>query len=305
MTKNDFRELPKVRDSYSFLYLEYGRVEQTKTGVEFSNKKGNIAIPAANLSALMLGPGTTITHRALQNLVNSGCLIIWNGQEGVRYYAHSTGETHKAYKIQKQAELASYPELRKKVAIRMFQFRFKQKLSEKLSFGRIQGIEGKRVKKEYARIAKQYGVPWQGRNYDRFDWDAGDDANRALSTASSCLNGICHSAIVAAGYSPALGFIHQGRQMSFVYDIADLYKCKIVVPLAFAAVADGVHNLETEVRRRCRQAFKNFKFLGRIIPDIDKILSIDDDLPEGFDPDDDPAMPATWWLPPEEIQEDE
>lgn len=305
MPKNDYRTLPKIRDSLSHLYLEYGRVEQTKNGVEFVNKQGAVQIPAAGLSALMLGPGTSITHRAVQNLVGSGCLLIWNGQQGVRYYAHSTGETHKAYKIQKQAELASIPETRKKVALRMFKYRFKQQLGENLPYGRIQGIEGKRVQKEYEQIAKKYKIEWKGRNYDRYNWGEGDEPNRALSTASSCLNGICHSAIVAAGYSPALGFIHQGRQLSFVYDIADLYKTKIAVPIAFATVADGAPKLETEVRKRCRQAFKNFRLLDRIIPDIDAILSIEEELPEGFDPDDDPAMPAKWWLPPEECEEAE
>lgn len=78
MPKNDYRTLPKIRDSLSHLYLEYGRVEQTKNGIEFVNKQGAVQIPAAGLSALMLGPGTTITHRAVQNLVGSGCLLQWH-----------------------------------------------------------------------------------------------------------------------------------------------------------------------------------------------------------------------------------
>lgn len=300
MATKDYRELPKIRDSISYLYLEYGRVEQTKNGIEFENKKGSIQIPAANLSTLMLGPGTSITHKAVQNLVDSGCLLIWSGQEGVRYYAHSTGETHKAYKIQKQAELVSYPDLRKTVALRMFKYRFKKQLSSKLSFGKILGLEGRRVQKEYGNAAQKYGIKWEGRKYDRSNWNDADEANRALSTASSCLNGICHSAIISAGYSPALGFIHQGKQLSFVYDIADLYKTKIAVPIAFATVADQPFRLESEVRKRCRQAFRNFRLLGRIVPDIESILSIQDELPESFDPDLDPTMPTKWWLPPEE-----
>jgi CRISPR-associated protein Cas1 len=298
MPVQNYQELPRIRDSISFLYFEYGKIEQSETGVEYSNKNGIIEIPVANLCALMLGPGTTITHRAVQSIVAAGCSIIWNGEQGVRYYGHATGETHKAYKLQQQAELVSNPVNRKLVALRMYQFRFKELFDAELSFEQLQGAEGLRVQDEYKSIASKYGLKWEGRNYNRQDWNDADDLNRALSTASSCINGICHSAIVAAGYSPGLGFIHQGKQLSFVYDIADLYKTKIAVPIAFATVAETTFNLETVVRKRCRQAFKNFRLLGRIIPDIDKMMSIGDEIPEAFDPDMDPTMPTKWWEPP-------
>jgi len=300
MATQNYQELPRIKDSISFLYFEYGRIEQTEAGIEFVNKQGNIEIPIANLCALMLGPGTTITHRAVQNIVNAGCSIIWNGEQGVRYYANATGETHKAYKLQQQAELVANPITRKQVALRMYQYRFKEKFDPNLSYEQLQGAEGLRVQDEYKSIAKKYGVKWESRNYNRENWDEADDMNKALSTASSCLNGICHSAIVASGYSPGLGFIHQGRQLSFVFDIADLYKTKIAVPIAFGTVAENTTNLETTVRKRCRQAFKNFKLLGRIVQDIEKILNINDDIPEDFDPDSDPTMPTKWWEPPNE-----
>ncbi|MFP4527951.1 MAG: type I-E CRISPR-associated endonuclease Cas1e [Candidatus Kapaibacterium sp.] len=300
----NYRQLPKVRDSLSHVYLEYGKLEQTKTGVEFINKKGSYQIPVANLSVIMLGPGTTITHNAVQSIVSNGCLLIWNGQEGVRYYAHSTGETHKSYKLQKQAELVSNPDTRKEVALRMFQYRFKEKLDKCISYENILGMEGLRVQDEYAIIAKKYGVKWKGRRYDRSNWDDADDLNKALSTASSCLNGICHSAIIAAGYSPGLGFIHQGKQLSFVYDIADLYRTRIIVPLAFATAAEYPEKLESTIRKRCRQAFRNLRLLGKIVPNIEKMLTIDDEIPDAFDPDNDPTMPTQWWLPPEEEDEE-
>ncbi len=300
MPNINYRSLPKIRDSLSYIYLEYGRIEQTKNGVEFINKGGSYQVPTANLTAIMLGPGTTVTHAGMKSIVQSGCLVIWSGQEGVRCYAHGLGETSKAYKLQKQAELVSDPEKRKHVALKMYRTRFGKELSGNLSFEQIQGFEGKRVKAEYEKTAEKYGVEWKGRNYDRDNWDNSDELNRALSTASSCLNGITHSAILSAGYSPGLGFIHQGRQMSFVYDIADLYKMKVAVPIAFAAAAENVMKLETVVRQRCRQAFRNTKLLARIIPDIDKLLNTDDELPDGFDPDEDPYLPTNWWEPIEE-----
>jgi len=250
----------------------------------------------------MFGPGTSYSQAALTAIAADGCVIIWTGEEGVRYYAHSSGETYKSYKLQQQAELVSNPELRKKVALRMYQFRFKEKFPEDFTFEQLQGMEGQRVQDIYKAVAQKYNIVWDGRNYDRFNWDDGDDANRALSVASSCLNGICHSAIVAAGYSPGLGFIHQGRMQSFVYDIADLYKMQIAVPVAFATVADCVTDIDRYVRYRMRDAFKNTRLLSKIVPIIDKMLSIDEDIPEGFDPDTDPHLPAKWWLPKEEEQ---
>lgn len=300
MPKQNYRELPKVRDSLSYLYLENGKVEQTKTGIEFFNKEGAVPVPVSTLSLLMLGPGTSITHSALKTIAQSGCMMQWTGQEAVRYYAHSTGETYKAYKLEKQAALVSDEEKRRQVALRLYQYRFKEKFPKNASIKELQGIEGKKVKLEYEMIAEKYGVTWNGRWYNRNDWNDGDIVNKALSTANSCLYGICHSAIIAAGYSAGLGFIHRGKQLSFVYDIADLYKLKITVPVAFATAAESPFSLEREVRMRCRQTFKNMKLLKRILPDIEKILNIDEELPDGFDPDDDPALPTPWWIPPEE-----
>lgn len=296
----NYRSLPKVRDSFSYIYVDKAKIEKTSEGVEVVNKNGNFILPTANLSCIMFGPGTSYSQAALTAIAADGCIIIWTGEEGVRYYAHSSGETYKSYKLQQQAELVSNPELRKKVALRMYQFRFKEKFPEDFTFEQLQGMEGLRIQDIYKAVAQKYNITWDGRNYDRFNWEDGDDANRALSVASSCLNGICHSAIVAAGYSPGLGFIHQGRMQSFVYDIADLYKMQIAVPVAFATVADCVTDIDRYVRYRMRDAFKNIRLLSKIVPIIDKMLSIDEEIPEGFDPDSDPHLPAKWWLPKEE-----
>jgi CRISPR-associated protein Cas1 len=160
------------------------------------------------------------------------------------------------------------------------------------------------VRKAYREAAERYGVEWRGRRYDRFDWNESDAANRALSAANACLNGVCHAALLAAGYAPGLGFIHQGKQLSFVYDVADLYKTVVSIPVAFAAAAeaedDPTLKLARAVRLRMRQAFRNTKLLRRILSDIEAVLDIEGDppLPDGFDPDDDPALPTPWWDPP-------
>ncbi|OIO91388.1 MAG: subtype I-E CRISPR-associated endonuclease Cas1 [Anaerolineae bacterium CG2_30_64_16] len=299
MRIQDYHDLPKLRDSLSYLYLEHGVVERAQNAVEFFDKaSGRTLIPAASLTTLMLGPGTSITHEAVKTLADNGCLILWCGEEGVRFYAQGMGETRKAYHLLRQAEKSSDPIQRMEVILRMYRFRFGEELDDNLTLEQIRGHEGVRVRKAYAEAAKTSGIKWEGRNYDRGNWGAADPVNRALSAANACLNGLCHAAIVSGGYSPGLGFIHTGKQLSFVYDIADLYKVDITVPLAFRLTAEGAHNLESRVRHTCRDAFHAYNLLDHILPDIDQLLGISDkELAAGAEADADLARPEPWWSP--------
>lgn len=298
------RDLPKIRDSLSFLYFEYGHLEQSNLGVEFVNKLGRTPIPVASLAALMLGPGTTVTHGAVRTLVEAGCSLVWCGEAGVRCYAQGIGETHKAYRLMRQAELSAVPELRLQVIERLYRARFPEPLPDGLRLEQIRGREGIRVREAYAEAARKYGVTWNGRNYNRTSWDDADPLNRALSSANACLHGLVHAVLLSSGYSSALGFIHQGKQLSFVYDIADLYKMQLTVPVAFSVVAEGISSVETSVRKRCRDAFTNLRLMHRIVPDIDRLLRLDvePENPDGFDPDEDPALPTPWWGDPKQTQ---
>ncbi len=297
----NLQELPKLRDSLSYIYLEHGRLEQDQKSVAFVDKNGGFTpLPAAALSVLMLGPGTTITHAAIKALADNGCLVVWSGEDGTRMYAQGSGETRKAYHLLRQAELAGDPHKRMIVVRRMYEIRFDEVLDLNLTLEQVRGKEGVRVREAYAQASREFGVEWKGRRYDRQNWNNADPINRALSTANALLNGLCHTAIVSGGYSPALGFIHTGKQLSFVYDIADLYKVEITVPVAFWAVSQGTHDLYKRVRRGCREAFKTQRLLGRILPDIDRLLEAANLPPDNMpDPDIDPAAPAPLWEPGE------
>ena len=141
------------------------------------------------------------------------------------------------------------------------------------SIEQLRGMEGARVRKTYQLIAKQYGVKWSGRRYDPTQWDASDIANQCLSAATACLYGISEAAILAAGYAPAIGFLHTGKPKSFVYDIADIVKFETVVPAAFRVAARNPTMPEREVRIACRDAFKQAKILQRLIPLVEEVLS--------------------------------
>jgi CRISPR-associated protein Cas1 len=302
----DLHELPKLRDSLSYLYVEHAVLNKKDQAIEYIREdEGRVMIPVASLSVLLLGPGTKITHAAILTLADNGCSVVWVGEDGTKFYSFGIGETRRAHHLLRQAEMSCDPNKRLGVVRRMYQFRFPEPMESELSLEQIRGMEGARVRSAYYKAARQYGVAWHGRNYDRASWGNSDPVNRALSAAHSLLNGLCHAAIVSGGYSPALGFIHTGKQLSFVYDIADLYKAEITIPLAFRIVAESSEHVEARVRTASREQFREVKLLERILTDIDSLLEINGlPIPEGEDYDDDQALPGPLWDAPEDIEEE-
>ena len=295
MSIKDLHVLPKVKDSNSFIYAEHCKIEQDDKSIAFYDVDGKTQVPCANLTTLFAGPGTSITHAAIRTLAENGCLVFWTGEMGVRFYAQGNGETRLARNFLRQARLCSSSKLRIQVVRKMYEMRFPDKLDESLTLQQIRGKEGVRVREAYARMSRETGIEWSGRNYQRDSWRSADPINRALSAANSCLYGITQAAIISAGYSTALGFVHTGKMLSFVYDIADLYKADVSVPLAFKTVAEGEDNLESRIRKACRDAFYENRILAKIIPDIDKVLDvpIPDEMQDEFDIDD--ALPGGLW----------
>ena len=269
---NDLTQLTRFSDRLSFLFLEKGHIEQHHTSVAYVTEHETVPIPAASLALLMLGPGTTITHAAIRNLADCNCLVVWCGDEGTRFYCFGRGGTYQADKLLRQAELYCNTRSRAAVVRRMYEKRFGDPLEPVLTLEQIRGREGYRVRNAYRQAAERFGVKWEGRNYDPGNWDAADPLNRALSAANACLHGLAQAAIVTAGYSPAIGFIHTGKGLSFAYDIADLYKVAMIVPLVFDIVAKSDKGVEQRSRFACRDLFQNTRLLERILPDIEEVL---------------------------------
>ena len=163
--------------------------------------------------------------------------------------------------------------LRLKVVRHMFALRFGEKAPERRSIDQLRGLEGVRVREQYQELAQKHGISWQGRRYDPNHWNSGDLPNRCLSAATSCLYGLTESAILAAGYAPSIGFLHWGKPLSFVYDIADLFKFETVVPAAFQVAAMHPSEPERKVRLTCRDTFRRTRLLDRIIPAIEEVLA--------------------------------
>jgi CRISPR-associated protein Cas1 len=282
-----------MKDRVSMIFLEYGQID-VKDGAFVLIDKGGVRthIPVGSVACIMLEPGTRVSHAAAKLAAEVGTLLVWVGEAGVRLYACGQPGGARADRLLYQAKLALDDDLRLKVVRKMYEIRFGEAAPEKRSVQQLRGIEGARVRKTYELLAKKYGVVWKRRDYDTDNWDASDVPNRCMSAATSCLYGITEAAVLAAGYAPAIGFVHWGKPLSFVYDIADIFKFDTVVPLAFKIAARNPHNPEREVRLACRDAFRAQKTLAKIIPMIEEVLAAGEIQPPEMPPESvPPAIP--------------
>lgn len=282
-----------IKDRNSMIFIGMGQIDVKDGAFVVIDKNGErMHIPVGSVTCLMLEPGTRISHAAIKLAAQVGTLITWVGEGGVRFYAAGQPGGARSDKLLYQAKLALDEDLRLKVVRKMFELRFGEEAPQRRSVDQLRGIEGARVRKTYQLLAKQYKVDWKGRRYDPKDWEKGDIANKCISAATSCLYGITEAAILAAGYAPAIGYLHTGKPLSFVYDIADIVKFDSVVPAAFRIAAKRSPQPDREVRLACRELFRTDKTLKRLIPLIEEILAAGEIMPPEAYPDaQPPAIP--------------
>jgi len=262
-----------IKERNSIAFLRYGELDVIDGAFVLVDKEGvRKHIPVGGIACLMLEPGTRVSHAASVLAARAGTLLIWVGESGVRLYAAGQPGGARSDRLLYQAKLALDEGARLKVVRKMYEMRFGEPSPMRRSIAQLRGIEGVRVRKTYELLAKQYGVTWKRRNYDHSKWESGDIPNRCLSAATACLYGVTEAAILAAGYAPAIGFIHTGKPQSFVYDVADVFKFDTVVPAAFKVAAKHPKNPEMEVRHACRDMFRQTRLLRKIIPSIEEML---------------------------------
>lgn len=268
--------LPRVADSLSFLYLDKVRVVQDDTGVcaqinVEEDRTDLVYLPTASISCLLLGPGVSITTRALATLARHGTSVLCTGSGAVRAYAGILPDSLTTRWLEQQVTAWSQPEQRLDIAVRMYGMRFDDTPPQGTTLAQLRGLEGQRMKSLYRLLAQQHGIGRFRRNYHPDQWHRQDPVNLALSAANTCLYGVVHAALLALGCSPALGFVHTGTQHAFVYDIADLYKAELTLPLAFSLHSSD--NPEQAARRRFREDLRLLRLLPRIVQDIQTLLT--------------------------------
>lgn len=275
--KTELIELPRIGDRVSFLYLEHAKINRQDSAITVTDIKGTVKIPAAMIGLLMLGPGTEITHRAVELIGDTGTSMVWVGERGVRNYAIGRPLARSTKLLKKQAKLVSNTRSRLDVARKMYQMRFPNEDVSNNTMQQLRGKEGARVRKIYREQSNKFGVVWNGREYNPKNFEDSTPVNQALSAANVALYGLVHSVISALGLSAGLGFIHTGHDRAFVYDIADLYKAEFTIPLAFEIASDtkeNNRNIGRKTRLRMRDSFFDGKLIKRIVDDIQYLMEV-------------------------------
>lgn len=276
--KTELTELPKISDRVSFIYVERAKINRVDSAITILDYRGTVRLPAAMIGVLILGPGTDISHRAIELIGDTGTTVIWVGERGVRFYAGGTPLAHSTKFLEKQAALVSNNRTRLDVARKMYEMRFKGEEVSKFTMQQLRGREGARIRKVYRELSKEYKVEWSGREYKVDDYDDGTPVNKALTAANVSLYGVCHSVIAALGMSPGLGFVHTGHDKSFVYDIADLYKAEITIPIAFEIASEANENDDVGMLARLavRDKMVDGKLLKRIVDDLQYLMKVEE-----------------------------
>jgi len=279
-------------DRHGLLWLGRGRLVVEDGTLHFVTAgdgdlpPGDYTIPFQMVSCVLLQPGTTVSHDALRLMAAHGTGLLAIGGGGTRLYASMPFGPDDSRRARRQVAAWADPEQRQSIARRMYAWRLGEVLPRS-DIAVLRGIEGARARESYVHIARQFGVPWRGRRYDRSAPEEADHPNQAINHAASAVQGIAQVAVAVTGTVPQLGFIHEASGMAFALDIADLFRDEVTLPVAFGAVRDHKKKpsepLERVVRRVAAFAFRRQKVAERAIQHIKELFDGDDDPgdPEG------------------------
>ena len=272
-------------DRHGLLWLSRGNLYVEDGTLQFvaakspEMKAGRYGIPFQNVSMLIMGPGTTITHDCLRLLARNGTGLICVAEGGVRMYTAPPLETGDSAYARKQAYLWADEKKRLEVARFIYKLRLGEENIPETNINALRGIEGARIRESYKIIAQQWGISWHGRHYDRQNPGVNDTPNQALNHAATAMEGAAMIAVASTGTIPQLGFIHEDPAISFCLDIADIYRTTITVPIAFKAAKfyethAGNVSLDQVTRRFIIQSFKKHRVVSRMIEDIKRIIMV-------------------------------
>lgn len=241
---------------------------------------GDYAIPLQGVSMILLGPGSTVSHDALRLLAHARTALAAVGEDGVRLYTAPPMIPDRSGLARLQARIWADEDLRVMTARRMYAWRLGEVLPH-ADLNVLRGIEGARMKETYALQARKIGIEWRGRRYNRADPTAADLANQALNHVSSAVEAAAAIAVSATATIPQLGFIHEDPGQSFVLDVADLYRDRLTIPVAFKAAKLAQERPSDPVERLARRMIGAALSKDQVIPEmIERIKA----LIEGRDP---------------------
>lgn len=268
-------------DRHGLIFLERGRLEVEDGCLRFvcagggALAAGDYQLPHQSASIILLGPGSSVTHDALRLLAAHGCALAAIGAGGVRFYTAPPLLPDSSALARRQVMLWAEPKERVAVARAMYALRFGEEVKAR-TIEMLRGMEGARLKRLYELTARQFGVPWQGRRYDRNNPNATDIPNQAINHAASAVEAAAAIAVAATATVPQLGFVHEDSGQSFVLDVADLVRHDVTLPIAFGAAKHALKhrddNLERVVRTKAAEMLGSKQVVARLIDHIKTLI---------------------------------
>lgn len=271
-------------DRHGLLWLDRGTLSVEDGCLRFvcaggsTLMAGDYQVPHQAVSMILLGPGGSVTHDALRLLARHGTALAAVGEDGIRSYTAPPLMADQSELARRQVRCwADADGARLSIARKMYAWRLGEVLPHR-EIAVLRGIEGARMKEVYRLTAQRFGVPWQGRRYDRGNPSADDLPNQAINHAATAVEAAAVIAVTATATIPQLGFIHEDSGQSFVLDIADLLRDTVTLPIAFQAVAraakDTKQTIDRLVRRIASQRFRQDQVIPTMIDRIKELFEV-------------------------------
>lgn len=260
---SDGKILPSARANFE--YLEYCRIHMDGDRLVYAMAQDAVTrqwnIPTVNTSAVLLGPGISITQAAIQRLTSERVLVGFTSGGGTPLYMGSFSEyAPTEYLIDwisgwpsatwrlamaKRFSLARCDFMEKSWKTYDFDIdpsaavaRFRAGIEKAGSVEGLRGEEGTFAKSCYVEVARALGLKWQGRVHQADDQDL---ANAYLDHGNYLGYGLAAVVLWTLGIPPGLAVNHGAtRAGGLVFDLADIIKDSVVLPCAFACAKNGI-----------------------------------------------------------------
>lgn len=278
-------------DRHGLLYLDRGVLSVVDGCLHFNSgggvlPVGDYQLPHQTLSALLIGPGTSLSHDVLRILARHGTSLVAVGTDATRLYTAPALGPDRSDMARAQARAWADDKQRIAIARKMYARRLGEVLPH-TSIEVLRGIEGARVKESYKLLAQSFGLSWKRREYNRQNPDATDLVNQAINHAATAVRAASGVAVAAVSALPQLGFIHEDSDQSFVLDIADLYRESVTLRLAFAAAKrleqGSVDPIDRLIRQSAAREFRRVGLVPKMIDDIKSLFGVQDDGADSSD----------------------
>lgn len=262
----------RLEDRVSFAYIDMSVIYQGRTGVwAMSNEDGakaktRIQLPVGGIAVLALGPGTSITQPAVTSLTRSGATIVFAGSGGFNAYASATPLTSSARWAIAQARLISSEEKTRAAAVLLYKRQLGLDMLPGGTVNSMRGVEGRTIRDLYKTLARRHKI----KAFTR-DTNADDTVNAGLNMGNSIMYGCAAAACTAIGVNPALGIIHRGNSRSLIFDLADLYKPTVTIPIAFQSASN--ENPMVAVRTAVRAEINRRNILPGMLDSLMEVLT--------------------------------